>query len=387
MATFLFSGQNPDQQSVTDRIEAETLSSAKYKLELRGYSNIVFHTDEMSTNIDRSLFDDDAKRPTPQMVLTPDQERDARRAGGVLGEIWTAWKLNAVLWMPLAVWDAVALFRKGPLRHSDWVAFGLSALFLLYFIWMVLPGIAYQKLLESGVWYRWSEVRTWVRFIRLMKRFTFIPIPDFELDFRLAYATAAQGKLEEALSMVKHHENGKCGKFQYYGRLGGLYEAAGEFSKMTECRKLAAEHGSGLNTERIDIAVGLLRRERKPVEARAILQEIGEVQGSEIVAMFLQYAYGLLAIEEQDWVKAETDLRRTLELAAPSSSNLLVKGMLNEVKAYRGIALANLGRVEEARELFREAEALLKARGDKVLLGRCQAALIRQNDGANILSH
>jgi tetratricopeptide (TPR) repeat protein len=386
MPTFLFSGQSPNKQSVTERIEAETLSSAKYKLELRGYTNIVFHTDEMSTNIDRSLFDDDIERPTPEMVLTPEQERDARRGGGVLREIWMAWKVNAVFWMPLAVWDTVALFRRGPVRVSDWVAIGLSGLFLLYFVWMVLPGVAYQKLIDAGVWYRWLEVRTWARFIRLMKRFTFIPIPDFELDFRLAYATAAQGKLEEALSAVKHHENGKCGKFQYFVRLGGLYEAAGDYARMTECRKLAAEHGSGLQTERIDIAVGLLRRERKPAEARAILAEVGEVQGNDIVAIFIQYAYGLLAIEEQDWIKAEADLSRTLELAAPSSNNLLMKGLLSEVKAYRGIALANLERREEARQLFREAESLLKARGDKVLLGRCQVAIVGQNDAASTLS-
>src|SRR5437763_1425316 len=117
------------------------------------------------------------------------------------------------------------------------------------------------SLLEACVWFRWDEARGWIKFIRVLKKFALIPIPDLELDFRFALGFAADGKLGEALAMVKKYENHKCGKYIYFGRLAGLYELAGDYPKMTESRRLAAQHGSGLPAERLDIAFGLLRRE------------------------------------------------------------------------------------------------------------------------------
>jgi tetratricopeptide (TPR) repeat protein len=373
MPTFLFSATNRDGATITDRIDGETASGARYKLEMQGYTRIQFHTDDMEKHFTGSVKEDSELDPSE--VLSPEQELKARRGGGALREIWSAWKMNAVFWVPLAIWLGF-IFREGrPFSIWDWAGFVLSGFFLLYFIWIVLPSVAYQRLLEAGVWFRWNEVRRWVKFIRLIKCVGFVPIPDLELDFRVAYGLAAEGKLDEALKLVKKHDNPKVGKFMFLSRSASLYEAVGQYEQMTRLRREAAQHGTGNPSEKIDLALGLLRRERKPAEARVILEELEQQDIGDVAKLFVNYCQGLLAVEEENWQKADEALSATIEASAPLANNPIMQGMLNDIKAYHGITLARLGNYAEARKLIRAATPALKARKETLLLDRCASSL------------
>jgi hypothetical protein len=374
MPTFLFSALNSDGASVTERIDAASVSAARYRLELRGYKNLVFHIDDMAARYEATLADE-FPSIDPDNPLTPAQEQEARRGGGILQTIWLIWKLNALFWMPLVLWNGLSLYQGRPFGWGDLTGFVFSGLFLLYFFWMVLPGIAYQKLLEAGVYYRFAEVRRWANFIRIIKRFGLVPIPEFELDFRVAYGLAADGKLAEALEMTKKYENHSCGKFQYYSRLSGLYAGARDYEKMTELNKLAAEHGMGKPEEKLDVALGLLRRERKPNEAKPILDEIDLSDCGDLVAIFYEYCRGLLAVELEEWDAAEQSLQKAIDLSKVYESNPLMAGMIKDIQAYLSLALAYTGKMKEAKALFRDAEPLLRIRREDDLLSRCRAAL------------
>jgi hypothetical protein len=374
MPTFLFTATGPNGTTVTDRIEQPTLSAAKYTLELRGYKDLQFHTDDIAAQTDNALMAEfEAK--LPKDVLTPEQELRARRGGGVLREIWFAWKLNSLFWVPLFAWSAIAIHGGRPFGWGDWCAFLLTIAFLIYFFWLVLPAIAYQRLLDAGVHFQWDEVRRWAGVIRLLKRTAFVPIPEFEIDFRVAYGLAAENKLEEALRLTKKYEDHSCGKFQYFSRLAGLYEAARDFPKMTHCRRLAAEHGSGKPEEKLDLAMGLLRRERKPTEAKALLDEIDLSDCGDLVVLFCEYCRGLLAFELGDCAAAEAYLRKTIDLSKPYENNPLMAGMLMDIRAYLSLALAGLGQLPQAKALLDQAEPLLRIRREDELIQRCRAAL------------
>lgn len=375
MPTFLFTATDPAGTRITDRIEQPTLSAAKYVLELRGLKNLVFHTDEMSAKTDAALQSEYAHQLEAVPELTPDEELEVRRSGGVISALWFAWKANSILWVPLLVWNLFSWSGPRPFGWGDFAGFFLSAIFLVYFCWMVFPSVAYQQLLQASVYYEWTRLRFWVRILRLLKKFTFIPIPDFELDFRAALPLAVDGQLDEAVRRTKKYENHPVGNFQYYSRLAGLYEFAGDFEKMTHYRRLAAEHGSGKPEEKLDIALGLLRRERKPLLAKQILDEIDLSDCGDLIAIFHQYCQGLYAVETANWSDAQAHLTKTLELAKPYESNVLMAGMGKDIKAYLSLALANLGQFDQAKQLFRQAEPLLKLRRENELIQRCRASL------------
>jgi len=52
--------------------------------------------------------------------------------------------------------------------------------------------------------------------------------------------------------------------------------------------------------------------------------------------------------------------------------------MLNEIKAYLGIAVANRGQLQEAETIFREVRPFLEARKDNELLERCRVSVVGQ---------
>jgi tetratricopeptide (TPR) repeat protein len=267
-----------------------------------------------------------------------------------------------------------ALGRR-PYGWVDLTGFAFSTLFVLYFFWTTLPSIAYDKLLEASVWYRWNDLRRWVGVIRVLKKVMLAPIPDFELDFRLASALAAEGNLAQALDLVKKYEEHSVGKFQYYSRLATLYSTARDYDRMLEFQRKSAEHGAGKPEEQLDIALTLLRRHRQPEPAAKILLEIDPSTCSDLVGIYHLYCLGLLAVETNDWPTAEETLRQSIEAAQPYATNVLFVGLLQEIRAYLCIAQAHLEKKTEAAALLRKITPLLKARQEHELLERCRIAL------------
>jgi hypothetical protein len=377
MANFLYSAVDARGASTTGQVTARSVDDARDALEKEGYTDIKFLTGDLEATFDERLGRLNEGAPAPADILTPKQQLEARREGGVLRTIWFAWKANSIFWIPLFLWNGFSFLEGRPFSLWDWLGFGLSILFLVYFVWIAIPGVVYQRLLEASMWRRGNDVRRWVKLIRTMKRLAFIPLPELELDFRLASVLAFEGRLEEALQLLKPYEEHKCGKFLYYGRLGDVYSAARDYGKMTEMQRLAAEHGSGNPAERLDVALGLVRRHRNPREAEAILAELPpEDNSGEVVGIFTVYCRGLIAVEDRQWAVAEQRLMETINRAGPYLTNPIVDAMINsDVKAYLALALASQGLGRDARRALKEAEPLLRARGETELLDRCHTAI------------
>lgn len=140
MGKFLFTAVNRAGVLVTERIDSATVSAALYKLETRGYSNIAFQTDDLSQTIDAGIA---ASLPSREEedddeIWSAEEEVASRRGLGFWGGLWFAWRMNAILWVPLAVWDGFIWWEGAPFSIWDWIGFGFNGLFLLYFASTVL---------------------------------------------------------------------------------------------------------------------------------------------------------------------------------------------------------------------------------------------------------
>jgi hypothetical protein len=118
MAVYLFTGTDPSNASVTERIEAPSVSAARYRLELRGFKDITFHTDDLSAQLDGGLqgeFGDRLNELDDDDDFSAAVEMEARRTGGILRLMWILWKANKPIWLPLLLWNCIALWGGVPM--------------------------------------------------------------------------------------------------------------------------------------------------------------------------------------------------------------------------------------------------------------------------------
>ncbi len=374
MPQYLFTATSRDGAKVTERVGAATVEGARYALETRGFTEIVFHTDDSSLRIDAALSaemgatDSDAE-------LTPEQEKEARQGGGMLSGLWFAWKVNSIFWMPTGGWAAWAWWNGRPYSFWDWTAFCVFGLFLVYFVWLVIPGVGYQGLLTASLWNRLAQTRSWVAFLRFTNRFSPVKLPKLELDMRLAWVLARNDRADEARRLLADYEANSATDAMVLMRLSGIYDALGEHERAHTTRTKGVDVSGGGLGEIVDHAFGLVRHLRRPVEARASLERVADREQSDLVRVFVCYTEALIALEEGRLEVAEKMLADTEGALSPYANNELMKGMIREIWMHRAIVLAMLQRKDEARKWFRAARPLMEARRETVLIERCAVLL------------
>ena len=375
MPDYLFTARSPDGRAVTDRITAPTVNAARYALETRRYEGIVFHTDDQTARLDAQM----ARDLNPDQdgeILTPEQQLEARRSGGFLHGLWFAWKANAILWLPILIWCLGSYLGQRPFGWGDWAGFTLAGVFTIYFMVLVIPGVAYQALLRASVWNRLGETRFWTAVLRCVPLMSGGTFPQLDLDVRLACVLARHGRAEEGRRMLLPYLKGTPDSMTL-GRVAGFHDAAGEHEQAHELRgqTVALSHGGIIET--IDQALGLARHLRRPAEARACLERLADQELSELPRIYVAYIEGLIALEEKRHPEAVTALEKTVASMQPMASSELMKGVLRDIWAFQSLALAGVGRVAEARLLLAQARPMLQARRETALLQRCREALGR----------
>jgi hypothetical protein len=375
MPDYLFTARTSEGRAVTDRITAPTVNAARYALETRRYEDIVFHTDDQTARLDAQM----ARDLDPDQegeVLTPEQQLEARRGGGFLHGLWFAWKVNSIFWLPILIWCAISFVGSRPFGLGDWAGFILAGLFMVYFVVLVIPGVAYQASLRAAVWNRLGETRFWTAVLRRMPLVSGGAFPKLDLDVRLASVLARHGRVDEGRRLLEPYLAGTPDAMTV-ARIAGFHNAAGEYAMAHElsCRAVALSNGGIIET--IDQALGLVRYLRRPAEARACLERIADQELLEAPRIYVAYIEGLIALEEKRYTEAVTALEKTVTLMQPMASSELIKGLLRDIWAFQSIALAGVGRMTEARALLARARPMLEARRETELLQRCRAAVGR----------
>lgn len=363
MKTFLFTAVNADGKSVTERIEAENLPQARYKLEVRGYTEITFHESELSADV-LNLFDEkhakNQQKLLKQQVSSQYDTRLRRHFFNILKFTWFWWAVILYL-----------LYVNQDLRTVLW--FAGSVLVIGY---LALPSVIFNRLHEAHCWDRNKLVRFWARVAKLYNPVSFLKIPELEIDIHLACADAREGNAENGLRRIaKYRTDPKVSERLY--RLGviRIYGNARDFDKVLQLLESSLNGGNVFTEELLDYAVCLARRHKQTSRARGVLERVFETELTALANLFVGYCQGVIEVEDGNFSQAEFYLKQVSKQLEPFRQNTFMVGLKSEVKAFLAVALAGSGEKDEAQKLFAEAKPYLIAIRENELLRRGEEAV------------
>ncbi|HEX8250658.1 MAG TPA: hypothetical protein VF599_20965 [Pyrinomonadaceae bacterium] len=365
--TFLYTAANPDGRNVTERIEAENIAQAKYRLEIRGYSEITFHSSEIRDEI--LLASDETKNALNKVSPAVEKTLAGRSLFFVL---LATLAIGAIVWVPLLLW-LISDISNG---KSFWLSLSAFTGFVLFFVFVNLPIVLFRNLIQACDWARWDEVRSYVKIINWYNKINPVVIPAYDLDGRLACADAAEGNLESGLRrMMKYENDPKVSKFLYYGKMQMIYEKAGRPDKKLEYAELAVREYPGRTEAYLDCALTQARYFRNTAKAREFLEAATETEITSIVQPFVSFCEGVIELEDGNLQKAEFDLLRALKKIKPYEKTGLFTGVISELKTYLTLVYGEIGERDKAIALLREVKPYLVANKEDELLERCEKAL------------
>ena len=272
MKSFLFSATNADGIKAHERIEADNLDQARYKLEVRGYHGIEFLSDENAQDIAQaSRMGTGVPKPDPRWWSAEDEVQSHRRRG-LAEKLWWAFRKHLPFLLPIVFWSIISIWPVRPYRWIDYVGQIATPLYCLWFVKKVMPMTLFQLILEASVWHDWARLRRLIKFARVLRRFMVTGIPDKELDFREATAFAAEGRLLVGMPEIRE---------QIVSRGVGLNQEPSAFLDCRVLRVAVKELGSAIEPQ--------LQRERAhdaPKEA-VVGRQLKHVQAAQEQAQFL----------------------------------------------------------------------------------------------------
>lgn len=367
MTLFLYSAAGPDGKRRAGRIDAASLDAAKFLLEQRNLSAIVFHTDEMS-----------AAGMKAEGLAPPEVDADTELAHRTtppqgFAFVRACYVGNWIVWVPTLAWVVWNLWHGAPYTFVDWLSFVLAALGLVFPAYAAIPSLAYQRLLDASAWARWSEVRRHCAFFRRWGRWLIGPLPRLDIDIRDASAVAATGDLQAALDSVAHYAEGMP-RHTYLSRIVQIHIAACDWTGATRCLEEAWRLSGGATAETVDYATTLVWRLRDADRAEQLLAGVADKTRSSLVQAFFDYATGMVALERGNPAAAKTALLDAIGGVAthinPSSAALI-----DFIQAHLVIALGELGEKRTARAVLRGVLPRLTAFKAIDLARRCAAAV------------
>jgi hypothetical protein len=363
MTTFLFTAADRSGKSVTERVEAENLSQARYKLEIRGYSEITFYESELSKDVE-SLFDkkdlkNRDKFPKKQVGLNYDT-RLRRHFFNVL-------KYTSFCWMILLF----LIYINRDLSSVLW--FGGSVLVVNY---LTFQSVIFKCLHVAHCWGRNKQVRFWGSVAKWFNRIALIKIPNSMIDLYLACADAREDNLPNALRrMAKYQNDPKVSKRLYTLHLVRIYSNARDFEKVIGLYEETLRDGNVFTEEMLDYALCLARRQKRTTLAKSVLEKVFDSELTALARLFVPYCQGVIEVEDGNFSQAEFYLKQASKQLEPFQKNTFMVGLKSEVKAFLAITQGRRGEKEEAEKLFEEAKPYLVAVKDTELIQRCEEAL------------
>lgn len=376
MPQFMFRGKDPQGQACHDYVDATNLGQARYKLEIRGYRDIEFYTDENAPDIEKAMLSGTGIKKDDLAQWTAAEEAAAQKRSGAVAKLWWAFKQHLVFLGPLLIWNWFSWRGERPFGWGDWIGFALSSMYFVLFLMMVSPMVVFDQLLQASAWCDWAAVRRWTKVARVLRKMTRTGIPELELQIREAYALAAEGRLPEALShMEAVRGNADLSEAMYFARLSTVYEYAGDYAAMVRCAEASAAKSSGGAGEWIDLATARIRRLCDVPGAKAALEHIEGKEIPILAAAALARCKGMIACEEGIHLEARELFHKAQSGMAEHAANPLLQNWIAETKAYLAISLAALGERDAARRCVAESAKLLEASKEFALLRRCREAV------------
>ena len=368
MPEYVLTARDLEGRKVTERVEAPSADAAVQVLRDRGCTEVVLHTDDVG-----ALYpvEDDVGKP-----VSPREYLALRMIHGYLGDVvFLARKMYVSGWMLVLV--AAVLLGARRMMTRPWsgldsvlVAFLALPVVLAVVAALLSPVRRYNRLLEHVAWGRWQRV------LELLPSLQGKITPD-ESAFRKAEALAGLGRLDLAMRTVEPFSDGsQIPEWLYWGRLANVYESAGLTDQVVASHRKAAELAPDNATVLLDLALAILRYQRDPRSARALLEQVKTHAISDFAAPFVLMVEGMAALEEGRASGAKLKLEQALAGVRPFVGGCpLLEVFVAEMHAYLAIDAAAHFEWASARRHFRRAERRLRAVHRDDLVRRCEDAL------------
>ncbi len=368
MLEFLVTCTDAEGKRETIRIQASSSREAIERCALRGYTDITLHTDDAAAVAVAAMpaVDDEVMKPADLVQL---------RSLSSLGFFWMLYgKSWSLLWWaqgPALAWLAYGAWRGAPMSWLGWIASALLLFPPAIAAWLAFFGPArkYDAMLEAMCWGRWQEVLDRIPALR-------DSVPDFELDMRCACALVGLGRFDEGMAQLRNHGNDPAiPLWMYLGRMSELYDLAHRYDEALQCHRDAWEDAPDNPTVVLDYALALLKQERDTELALRLISEIENQPKADLLVMVLPLLHGMAALNTGRDSDASNRLKEAENNLRPmAKGSALVRFLVDMARTYRAIALAKLGRSNEADRLFAVVLPRLEAMNYTRLIERFQSA-------------
>lgn len=368
---FLFTGVNPEGARVTDYVEAANLGAAKYTLEMRGYRDLVFHEDDISSAASR-LFD----QPKEDPRLEGEEMLKMVRKNSEFYNFWVYLKQNPVLKLLMLAVIVVAIYRGNPLHWSAIVGYVYFFIVLAFYVFATIPVMRYNRLASAVEWGRWDSVQDLVDKLRKSNRYSLARIPAFELDMRAAQVLAAKGRLDEGLALLKKYEEDPTVEpFLYHSRLSAVYSTAHDYDNYMAETLRSAELAPTSGSVQVDVALAYILRKGDSASAQEYLDKAREMTLPDLATLWIHMIQGMIHLKEDRPQAAEEELVHSQTIIESLKNVPFMESCGYLVKTKRALAAAAMGKMEQAKVLFAEVKPWLESANEAELLAECQGAI------------
>lgn len=365
MAHLLYSAKDRHGKPIQGFVEAESARAAQEQLANGGMTEIVLHQDPSLGGTDARALEG----------LNPAQLRElarisiaAMRRPGLLPLLRDVAWLNR-WWLMVDV----GLLAWGLVSGNVWIALTGGVLLLWPFaagIWSYRHSGRYNALLRAFAVGDWPQVREMAGKLRPFSGR--VEHLGFDLDLRVAWIAARNGRLHEALVAVEPWRDAladKPGLFEQ--RVAPLFYAAGDrqgfLRGMSEAHAAAPQDAS----RTVDHALAQARF-GDPAEARRLLDQVDLALLPSFGTGFVAWTEGLIRLRQQQ-PGALDRLSEAVAAFLGLSANPVVWTALAFCTGDHAIALSLAGRKEQARDELAKVWPILQAHGDRALLRMLEA--------------
>ncbi len=368
---FLFTATGADGVEVTDYVEAANVGAAKYTLELRGYNNITFHEDDISSAT-QQLFD----HPEGQTRMEGEDYLKVVQHNSELYNFWIFLKRNAFLNLLMLAIIVATVYRGQPLHWSAIIAYIYFFLIIGFYIFATVPLLRYNRLTKAVEWGRWDQVDDMVERIRRGNKTSLAKIPEFELDIRSAQVLAARGRIEEGLALLKkYEEDPRVEPFLYYSRRSAIYGTAHDYQNYLADTVKSAELAPASGSMQVDVALAYALRMGDTAAAQRHLDRAREMTLPAMATGWLNLIQGIIYLKDNKPEQADEELQEAGEFFDRMKHLPFMDSCKLMVKTHRAMAAAVMGDKETAQTLFDEARPWLESTDETELLAQCRQAM------------
>lgn len=382
MPSYLYTANNYRNKSVSSRVEAESLQQARKRLEALGYHNITFLDDDVISSIAEQ-----SEREHPGALGDElDAEEEIKLRNGLIGNFFFFIKYHFILYLLAGFLIWLGFQGDSSSSFMDWLIYGVAACIILFSIGLGFPMYCYSAIQTHNVQGNWRRQMLWVRFMALFPWVVKFRAIRNELAFRKIEVWVNTGKQEQALLEWQNHKpQDKAEQSMWYSRYASLLAKADRLDDGWQAAQAAFDKSDGSNTMRIDMARYRIRYIRDADLAESIVNEAEQEEIFEMAKPYLSMIKGAIALERCNYSHANNYFNQAIKQTASMKGVPMIEGHRNEVLTYQVLALAGLGKQDEAHKLFKsKIKRFLTNQNDTRFLNRCLEALNLTNSSHQI---